>query len=214
MSDEVKSSQVTIQIRGRYTNYEVLVSLQVPREKLKETIAELAGDLREAGIGAIRADRSDEREEREESPPAGTDTPYDRLARELEADAASLRKLVGIKGDSIQLYKASQFKIADAVCFICFAYEKALGHASMPYEVLTTLLQASQIKMKTPASVMCFNLINDGYFQRKPYDDERKIVLEAKGEQKARIFARQLTGGSYQLKEPRKSGKKKSSARK
>jgi hypothetical protein len=107
------------------------------------------------------------------------------------------------------LYKASQFKIADAVCFICFAYEKGLGHPSMPYDVLTRLLEASQIKLKTPVSVMCFNMINDGYFQKRSYDEARNIVLESKGEGKARDLAKQLADGSYRAKETTRQVKKK-----
>jgi len=209
MSEETKLSMVTIQLRGSHTKYEVLVSQEVARGEFKAALLSLLSDLSDTGVEPVRLSGEHEQHKRKsETEIEHPDDPHNRLARELDVSAEQVKRIVGIKGESIQLYKASQFKIADAVCFICFAYEKALGHPSMPYEVLTRLLEASQIKMKTPASVMCFNMINDGYFQKRPYDEARNIVLESKGEGKARDFAKQLADGSYRAKETSGSVKK------
>jgi len=210
MSEETKSSLVTVQLRGSHAGYDVVVTHHVPRGEFRQALLSLLKDLSEAGIAPARPeDEGEGRKEKAGPIPQETDDPYHALAREFDVGADQVRRIVGIKGDSVQLYKASQFKIADAVCLICFAYEKALGHSSMSYDVLTRLLETSQIKMKTPTSVMCFNMINDGYFQKRAYDEARNVVLESKGERKAREFVQQLLAGSYRAKEARARAKAK-----
>ncbi|HZT69930.1 MAG TPA: hypothetical protein VFC10_09345 [Terriglobia bacterium] len=195
MTEETTSTPVTVQVRGRQAGFDVAITIQLSRDKFKDALSSLLNDLKEAGLetslGEEEHGDKGKVERREEA-----DGPYERLARELEVTIQQLRHIVGIKGETIQLYKASQFKIADAVCFICFVYEKGLGRASMPYETLVALVEASQIKMKTPVSAMCFNLRKEGYLQKRPYDENRTIVLSPEGEEKARRFANGLVKSS------------------
>ncbi len=195
MSGETKTQMLTVQLKGTLRGYEVTVIEQISHDELKSALSSLIKEMAEAGVGNVPCAEPIPAEG--QAPPLPVEeSPYQRLARELDSSSDDVRKILGIKGDSVQVYRASRLKIADAICLICFAYEKGLGRQRMPYDELMKLLETSQIKTKTPGPVLCFNMIRQGYFQKRAYEEGRNIVLESKGEKKAREVAKQLLVGS------------------
>jgi hypothetical protein len=136
------------------------------------------------------------------------DGPLARLARELALPAADLAKVLGIKGDTVQLYRASQLQPSDAAAALCLAYEKGLGKSGMPYQVFDAALESIHVKMKTPLSTFCFNMIRDGVIQKKPYEDGRSIVLTPAGEQKGEVALKALIAGGARSDAPPARGRR------
>jgi hypothetical protein len=197
----------TVTLRGRVGGLELTIAFPLATEELKERITRVLEQLTAIGIEAPLPDTEEdpgppekkERRQDDKGDAGGGEGPYVRLSRELDIAAANLQKVLGIKGDTVQLYKASKLAPSDAAAALCLSYEKGLGRAGMPYDTFTSIL-SSHVKMKTPVSTFCFNLIRDGVVQKKPYEDGRTIVLSPAGEKKGEAAIKKLLAGEAKAK--------------
>lgn len=186
MTDEESATQVQVSVRARIAGCEVSLTMTVPEAHTKDKLKQLIEGLSELGVEPIEPARGADRTgSTAESEGDDSDDPVSRVAREAELDTGVARKLLGIKGDSVQLFRAGQYSLSDAICILCFTYEKGLGQQSMSYDAFSSLLSANQIKSKTPLSTLCFNLVRDGRIDKRSYDNGRNIVLSSAGEQQA-----------------------------
>lgn len=199
MTETTEANLTTATVRGRIAGVEVTVTLTIPVAELKERLAEVLEQLTELGVEVespeVRGDEGGEDRSRFREHARG-DEPLPRLARELDVDLPEIGKILGIKGEQVDLFRAGRLKVADALSAMCFAYEKGLGRSGMSYETFKSLVDANQIKMKTPLPTVCFNLIQSGRISRKEYDDSKIIVLTPEGERKAADTLRALMAGS------------------
>lgn len=199
MTEGTATNLTTVSVRGRITGVEVTVTFQVPPEELKKQLAAILEQLTELGIEVDAPDSGDDdqvTEPRRVLDVAQADGPLGRLARELDVAVEDVKKVLGIKGEQVDLFRASRLKVADALSAICLAYEKGLGKSGMAYETFKSLVDANQIKMKTPLPTVCFNLIQSGRVDRRQYDDAKVIVLTPEGERKAADTLKALMSGS------------------
>jgi hypothetical protein len=199
VTESTGTNQTTVSVRGRITGVEVTVTFQVLLDELKKQLAAVLEQLTELGIEVeATEDAEDERhhDDRRAEDRGHGDGPIPRLARELEVNADEIKKVLGIKGEQVDLYRASRLKVSDALSAICYAYEKGLVKGGMSYETFRSLVEANQIKMKTPLPTVCFNLIQSGRIDRKQYDDAKVIVLTPEGERKAADTLKALIAGS------------------
>ena len=195
----------TVTLRGRVGGCELTVTFPLATEDLKERVTHVLEQLTAIGIEAPLPEAEEEVPEKREPRPEkrddtpGGDGPYTRLSRELELSVANLQKVLGIKGETVQLYKASKMAPSDAAAVLCLAYEKGLDKTGMPYDTFSSVL-SGHVKMKSPVSTLCFNLIRDGVIQKKPYEDGRLIVLSPAGEKKGEAVIKKLLVGEVKAK--------------
>jgi hypothetical protein len=199
VTESTGTNLTIVSVRGRITGVEVTVTLHVPPDELKQRLAEVLEQLTELGIevrpleeGADEKDQSNGKVEKPDSP----DGPLSRIARALDADGRAVSGILGIKGEQVDVFKASALPVADALSTICYAYEKGLGKNGMPYDTFKSLIEANQIKMKTPLPTVCFNLFSGGRIDRKQYEDSKFISLTPEGEKKAAATLKSLMEGS------------------
>lgn len=210
MTESTDNKQTTVSLRGRITGVEVMVTFQVASEELKKRLSEVLEQLTEVGIESVVENRKevDHDGSKEEPEISGGAGPLGQMARELQVQVSDLTKILGIKGETVDLFRAGRLPVADALSAICFAYEKGLGKPGMTYETFQALVQANQIKMKTPLPTVCFNLINGGRIDSKQYNDDKFIVLTPDGERKATETLKALiTGGAKERRVGRGIGR-------
>jgi hypothetical protein len=207
VTDPQINEPARISVKARVAGCEVSVDVSAPIESFKDSLKQVLGQLTEIGVEPIPVVPPGQREVPEETPDA--DGPVAALARELDLTDSDLRKVLGVKGDSIQLYRAGQYSVADAVCVIGLAYEKGLGHAGMPFDAFSSLVAANHIKTKTPLRTLCFNLIRDGRVDKKSYEDGGLVVLTPAGEQQAARAIKAVVGGERPARRASRKARKK-----
>ena len=183
MSGEGVPPEASVQVRCFISGCEVTVSFSTAQATLKEQMLSVIRKLEEIGLEPL-AHRERRRAEDEEEQ-VGEADPLTILSRESEVPIEDLKFILGIKGNAIQIYRANQYRLSDAISVLLFINEKALGKPYTPYNDLPTLLEANHIKTPTPLPNVCFNLIRDGTIEKKAYEDSKQIVLTPGGEKKA-----------------------------
>jgi hypothetical protein len=191
MSDRAINLEIGGQIRG----FQVTLSLGTTKTSLNDDVQFLAGLLEEAGA------RSPEKEKQVTL----TDEPLKRLASELDLDPSNLQRLVGYKEGMVQITKASQLQVTDAMCMLLCAYEKGYGESAIAFEQFGSLVKQNGIKLTYPLTTGIFNLKKSGYIDGKLYDDEKKISLSPQGEKNAISAFKDYIAGKGVKRTPRVS---------
>jgi hypothetical protein len=171
--------KIEISVAGMVAGYEVTLQTQTSADNVADSIQELIKVLKSQGATQVKF-------EEKGVPPADSDMPLQRLAGELDIDAATLKNYVGFKDRTVQLRKASQIMLADALTMLIFSVEKGLQESSLSLNEFENLISMNGIKFEYPTTTAIFNLKNVGYLNAKLYDEEKKLSLAPKGEDNAR----------------------------
>jgi hypothetical protein len=199
MSDRAINVEIGGQIRG----FQVTLSLGTTKASLNDDIQLLTSLLEEAGV------RSSEKEKQIPL----TDEPIKRLASELDIEPLGLQHMVGYKEGMVQVTKASQLQVTDAMCMLLYAFEKGYGESGIALEQFESLIKQNGIKLTYPLTTGIFNLKKGGYINAKLYDEEKKLSLSPQGEKNAiSAFKDYITGKGVKrtpraIKKPHKSKK-------
>jgi len=199
---ESSQGSVRVTVNARIANCKVRLEFDSPAVDLRERVKKALDELIPLGLEVLPTERVPSRNERDDtSSPGGLrpsdddETPVNRIARDADLESESVRKHLGCKDDSLQLYRPSRLQILDALCILCYAFEKGLSTQFMEYDRFVQLVEGSQIKMKTPMSTQVQNLIRLGYVDKRPYEASRRITLTPQGEKKGREALKGLVSG-------------------
>ena len=188
---------IRVEIAGKIRGFQATLSLETTENLLSGDVAMLTNLFEKAGATGIK----------EEEMIITSDEPISRLISELDVDPSDLKRLVGYKEGMVQISKASQLQVTDAMCMLLYAYEKGYGESSIAFEQFGSLVKQNGIKLTYPLTTGIFNLKKSGYIDGKLYDDEKKISLSPQGERNAISAFKDYIAGKGVKRTPRVSKK-------
>lgn len=190
MSEKTMKLEITGKIRG----YHATVSLDTTERSLSDDVMLLTNLFEKTGAIGIKG------EERIIT----SDEPISRLASELDIDSSDLKRLVGYKEGMVQIVKASQLQVTDALCMLLYAYEKGYGESAIVFEQFESLIKQNGIKLAYPLTTAIFSLLKSrNYINGKLYDEEKKISLSPQGDENARSGFSNYIAGKGAKRTPR-----------
>lgn len=186
----MSGGHVNVSVSGLIRGFEVILTSDTTGENVSETISHLISNLEQMGAKAV------EHVGKENPPSSGTDTSaVRRLASELSLDQETLRSFVDFKDGMVQITKASQLKIADALTMLLYSMEKGYSQPSITVEQFEGLITMNGIKFSYPTTTAIFNMRNSEYLNANLYEKEKKLSLTPKGETNASRAFKQLMEG-------------------
>lgn len=206
----MSEKQIKLEITGQMKGFGVTLSLETNETLLSDEIKLLISHLEK--LGASPTLKEEETQFTGES--------IKQLAGELDADPSILRSLIGYKEGMVQIGKASQLQVTDAMCMLLYAYEKGFGESTIAFEQFDSLVKQNGIKLTYPLTTGIFNLKKSGYINGKLYDDEKKLSLSPQGEDNAiSAFKNYIAGKGVKrtkrvIKKPHNAKKLRSAAKK
>jgi hypothetical protein len=183
-----------LEISGKIRGYQATLSLDTTEASLSGDVMLLTNLLEKSGAIGIK----------EEEKRILSDEPIKRLASELDVDSSDLQRLVGYKEGMVQITRASQLQVTDAMCMLLCAYEKGYGESAIAFEQFDSLIKQNGIKLAYPLTTAIFSLLNSrNYINQKLYDEEKKISLSPQGEENARSAFKDYITGKGAKRTPR-----------
>lgn len=181
----MSEKNIKLEITGQIKGFRTTLSLETMETSLSHDIKLLINLLEKAGASPAPT----------EEPSPVKDEPIKQLASEVDADPSTLRSLIGYKEGMIQISKASQLQVTDAMCMLLYAYEKGFGESAIAFEQFESLVRQNGIKFTYPLTTGIFNLKKSGYINGKLYDEEKKLSLSPQGEENARSAFKDYIAG-------------------
>jgi hypothetical protein len=183
-----------LEISGKIGGFRAALSLESTESSLSDDVKLLASLLGKAGAIGIT----------DEEKIIKPNEPIKRLAGELDADSSDLQRMVGYKEGMVQITKASQLQVTDALCMLLYAYEKGYGESAIAFEQFESLIKQNGIKLAYPLTTAIFSLLKSpNYINSKLYDEEKKISLSPQGEGNARSAFKNYISGKGAKRTPR-----------
>ena len=183
----MSEKNIKLEITGQIKGFRTTLSLETMETSLSHDIKLLINLLEKAGASPAPTE--------EPSPAPVKDEPIKQLASEVDADPSTLRSLIGYKEGMVQISKASQLQVTDAMCMLLYAYEKGFGESAIAFEQFESLVRQNGIKFTYPLTTGIFNLKKSGYINGKLYDEEKKLSLSPQGEENARSAFKDYIAG-------------------
>jgi len=185
------ANTIQVSVSGTVDGFMVTLQTDAAPNEAVSSLQDLIKQLKEYGATGVKELKEvDYRDETEMT------KPMQKLARELDVDEQFLRPLVGFKGNTVQITKASQLMVTDALTMIMFSVEKGLGQASLSLDEMQGLIDLNGVKYEYPTTTAIFNLKKVGYINGSLYDQERRLSLTHKGEENARKAFKALIQGT------------------
>jgi len=200
----MSENKIEISVMGLVEGYAVTLRMEVLPDRVAESLGNLLNQLRDQGGTAVQTHTETGRQEREQT----ADGPINRLAAELEMAGSALKTHVGFKDKTVQITKASQIMVTDALTMIIFSVEKGLGQPSLTVEDMQNLIGLNGVKYEYPTTTAIFNLKKAGYINASLYDQEQKLSLTPRGENNARKAFKALIEGAAPKRKIRARSKK------
>jgi len=188
---------INLRITGQIKGFQIALSLETAKESLKNDTQFLIGLIEEVGALPFKT----------EEKILLTEGPLERLEKELNVDKSTLRSIIGYKEGMVQIARASQLQVADAMCMLLFAYEKGFNESAIAFDQFDSLVKQNGIKLTYPLTTGIFNLKKGGYINAKLYDEEKQISLSPKGDEKAISAFKDYIAGKEAKRTPRVSKK-------
>jgi len=185
--------QIKIEIAGQIKGFRTTLSLETNETLLSDEIKLLIGHLEKAGASPTLKEQETQ----------FTGDSIKKLAGELDVDPSILRSLIGYREGMVQIGKASQLQVTDAICMLLYSYEKGFGESAIAFEQFESLVKQNGIKLTYPLTTGIFNLKKSGYIDGKLYDDEKKISLSPQGEKNAISAFKDYIAGKGVKRTPR-----------
>jgi hypothetical protein len=183
-----------LEISGKIRGYRATLALDTTETSLGGDVMLLTNLLEKSEAIGVK--------EQEKETPSGE--PVKRLASELDIDSSDLQRLVGYKEGMVQIVKASQLQVTDALCMLLYAYEKGYGESAIAFEQFESLIKQNGIKLAYPLTTAIFSLLKSrNYINGKLYDEEKKISLSPQGDENARSGFKNYIAGKGAKRTPR-----------
>jgi hypothetical protein len=190
----MSEKSIRVEITGKIRGFQATLSLDTTENLLSGDVVMLTNLFEKAGAIGIK----------EEERIITSDEPISRLASELDIDSSDLKRLVGYKEGMVQIVKASQLQVTDALCMLLYAYEKGYGESAIAFEQFESLIKQNGIKLAYPLTTAIFSLLKSrNYINSKLYDEEKKISLSPQGDENARSSFRNYIAGKGAKRTPR-----------
>jgi len=191
----MSENKIQVSVSGTVDGYMVALQTEVTSNEVVASVADLIKQLKSQGATGVRQlGQSDQNDDSDASPP------IQKLATELDIDGNALKPHVGFKGSTVQIIKASQLMVTDALTMIILSIEKGLGQASLSLDEMQGLIELNGVKYEYPTTTAIFNLKKVGYINGTLYDQERRLSLTHKGEENARKAFKALMGGTAPMR--------------
>lgn len=177
---------IKLEITGQFRGFQTTLLLDSTQTTLSDDIKLLASLLEQGETGFAG---------KVSFPPSLLEDTITRLAKELDSDPSTLKPLIGYKDGMVQIAKASQLQLTDALCMLLFAHEKGFSESATVFEHFESLVRQNGIKLNYPLSTAIFDLKKRNYINAKLYEEEKKLSLSHLGEENARSAFKDYVAG-------------------
>lgn len=178
-----EEEMISLKLTAKSEFFEIKIKQKIPKNTIGENIDKIIHEISKSK--SFKAKPTDNKptsihqtESKNES-----ENSIKLLAMKLDVDPDKFEnlKIIGIKGEAIQLLKPSKLKPSESCYLLIAVNEFVLGKLAIQYDELKEMCELNGIRSKTPFYQIIDNAKRYGHIDKKKYDNAKEVVLQSKG---------------------------------
>lgn len=182
-TNKSKDEMVSLKLTAKSEFFEIKIKQTIPKNMIGENIDKIIHEISKSKSFKVKPTDEKPVSVHHSELKIEVENPIKILAMKLDVDPDKFEnlKIIGIKGEAIQLLKPSKLKPSESCYLLIAANEFVLGKLAIQYDELKEMCELNGIRSKTPFYQIIDNAKRYGHIDKKKYDNAKEVVLQSKG---------------------------------